>query len=66
MNSTRFIIAACALAALTAARAEVLIERTMLPEAHASSFAFGLPGGVNFSVFSRHATSSFNALACAR
>ncbi len=48
MNSTRFIIAACALAALTAARAEVLIERTMLPEAHASSFAFGLPGGVNF------------------
>lgn len=30
------------------ARAEVLIERTHLPDAHASSFAFGLPGGVNF------------------
>lgn len=27
---------------------EVLIERTVLPDAHASSFAFGLPGGVNF------------------
>lgn len=26
---------------------EVQIERTMLPEAHAGSFAFGLPGGVN-------------------
>ena len=30
------------------ARAEVLIERTFLPDAHASSFAFSLPGGVNF------------------
>jgi len=29
-------------------RAEVQIERTFLPDAHASSFAFGLPGGVNF------------------
>ncbi|MBC7366367.1 MAG: hypothetical protein H7343_06065 [Undibacterium sp.] len=27
---------------------EVLIERTVLPDAHASSFAFGLPGGINF------------------
>jgi hypothetical protein len=27
---------------------EVLIERTMLPDAHASSFAFGLPGGFSF------------------
>jgi hypothetical protein len=27
---------------------EVQIERTFLPDAHASSFAFGLPGGVNF------------------
>lgn len=30
-----------------AARAEVQIERTFLPDAHASSFAFGLPDGVN-------------------
>ena len=29
-------------------RAEVQIERTFLPDAHASSFAFGLPGGINF------------------
>jgi hypothetical protein len=34
-------------ACATLARAEVQIERTHLPEAHASSFAFGLPGGVN-------------------
>lgn len=27
---------------------EVLIERVMLPDARAGSFAFGLPGGVNF------------------
>jgi len=27
---------------------EVLVERTTLPDARASSFAFGLPGGVNF------------------
>ncbi len=27
---------------------EVLVERTILPEAHASSFAFGLPGGISF------------------
>lgn len=27
---------------------EVLIERTMLPDSHASSFAFGLPGGISF------------------
>jgi hypothetical protein len=27
---------------------EVLIERTILPDAHASSFAFGLPGGISF------------------
>lgn len=27
---------------------EVQVERTYLPEAHASSFAFGLPGGVSF------------------
>ncbi len=30
------------------APAEVLIERVMLPDARAGSFAFGLPGGVNF------------------
>jgi hypothetical protein len=30
------------------AGAEVHIERCMLPDAHAGSFAFGLPGGVNF------------------
>ena len=35
------------LAGATAVRAEVQIERTFLPEAHASSFALGLPGGVN-------------------
>ena len=40
--------AALASAPATALRAEVQIERTHLPEAHASSFAFGLPGGVNF------------------
>ena len=33
---------------LSVIRAEVLIERTFLPDAHASSFAFGLPGGVSF------------------
>lgn len=27
---------------------EVLVERVMLPDARAGSFAFGLPGGVNF------------------
>jgi len=27
---------------------DVQVERTFLPDAHASSFAFGLPGGVNF------------------
>ena len=27
---------------------EVLVERTFLPDAHASSLAFGLPGGINF------------------
>ena len=37
-----------ALVTAFAARAEVQIERTFLPDAHASSFAFGLPGGVNF------------------
>ena len=37
-----------AFAASPLARADVLIERTMLPDAHASSFAFGLPGGVSF------------------
>ena len=42
------LLACAAFACATALRAEVLIERTMLPEAHASSFAFGLPGGVNF------------------
>lgn len=41
------LLAGCALLAAPAARAEVEIERTFLPEAHASSFAFGLPGGVN-------------------
>ncbi|MEY2878373.1 MAG: hypothetical protein RLZZ15_753 [Verrucomicrobiota bacterium] len=43
-----FLPLAALLLAAPAARAEVLIERTMLPDAHASSFAFGLPGGVNF------------------
>lgn len=41
-------LAAIVLACAPLARAEVQIERTMLPEAHASSFAFGLPGGVSF------------------
>jgi len=47
-------LAALSLAPTTAIRAqpalapgEVQIERTMLPDAHAGSFAFGLPGGVN-------------------
>ena len=35
------------LALAPALRAEVQLERTFLPDAHASSFAFGLPGGVN-------------------
>lgn len=35
------------IAPAAALRAEVQIERTFLPDAHASSFAFGLPGGVN-------------------
>jgi len=35
------------LALIPALRAEVQLERTFLPDAHASSFAFGLPGGVN-------------------
>ena len=48
MKLPRLILACCALAGPIALRAEILIERTMLPEAHASSFAFGLPGGVNF------------------
>jgi hypothetical protein len=47
-----FLLLAFALRPLTAQPAltpdEVLIERTMLPDAHASSFAFGLPGGVSF------------------
>lgn len=30
-----------------ATHAEVQLERTFLPDAHASSFAFGFPGGVN-------------------
>ncbi len=32
----------------TLAPGEVLVERTTLPDARASSFAFGLPGGINF------------------
>jgi hypothetical protein len=48
MITPRLILAGCALAGALALRAEVQIERTMLPDAHASSFAFGLPGGVNF------------------
>jgi hypothetical protein len=35
-------------AACTALRAEVQVERTYLPDAAPSSFAIGLPGGVNF------------------
>jgi len=48
-----FVALLLALAPLTApaqpalAPGEVLVERTMLPDARASSFAFGLPGGVN-------------------
>ncbi len=41
-------LALLSVACAAAPRSEVLIERTHLPEAHASSFAFGLPGGVNF------------------
>jgi hypothetical protein len=37
-----------AVALVATAWAEVRIERTFLPDAHASSFAFGLPGGINF------------------
>ncbi len=48
MNPPRLLLACAVLACAPAPRAEVLIERTMLPDAHASSFAFGLPGGVNF------------------
>ena len=47
-----WLVAFLAPLALTAQSAlapgEVLIERAMLPDARAGSFAFGLPGGVNF------------------
>lgn len=48
--SLRLIVTLAALfAAAAAARAEVLIERTWLPhDASPSSFALGLPGGINF------------------
>jgi hypothetical protein len=48
MQTPRLLLACGALACATPAPAEVQIERTMLPDARASSFAFGLPGGVNF------------------
>lgn len=48
MTPPRLLLACAALACAATLRAEVQIERTMLPHAHASSFAFGLPGGVNF------------------
>ncbi len=42
-------LAPLALAAQPAlAPGEVLVERVMLPDARAGSFAFGLPGGINF------------------
>jgi len=47
MRSSRLLLPILALLAPLAGRAEVQIERTFLPDAHASSFAFGLPGGVN-------------------
>jgi len=47
MRYFRFFLPVLALLAPLAGRAEVQIERTFLPDAHASSFAFGLPGGVN-------------------
>ena len=48
LQGTAFRLILLSLVFCSAARAEVEIERTFLPEAHASSFAFGLPGGVNF------------------
>jgi hypothetical protein len=48
MSPRKILRLAALVSLLAAARAEVLIERTFLPDAHASSFAFGLPGGVNF------------------
>ena len=48
MRNFRAFLLVLVLAGLPTARAEVQIERTFLPNAHASSFAFGLPGGVNF------------------
>lgn len=46
---TLFFTAAASLSAQpTLAPGEVLVERTTLPDARASSFAFGLPGGINF------------------
>lgn len=41
-------LAIVATLAATSLRAEVLIERGFLPDAAPSSFAIGLPGGVNF------------------
>jgi hypothetical protein len=48
MNLRKILSLATLVATLASVRAEVQIERTFLPDAHASSFAFGLPGGVNF------------------
>ncbi len=48
MRNSRALLSVVVLWCTLAARAEVQIERTFLPDAHASSFAFGLPGGVNF------------------
>ena len=48
MRNFRAILLGLTLATTLVGRAEVQVERTFLPDAHASSFAFGLPGGVNF------------------
>lgn len=47
-KNLRLVGLAVVLILAASARGEVQLERTHLPHAHASSFAFGLPGGVNF------------------
>src|SRR4051794_17515371 len=46
--SPLFLLPLVALAQPALAPGEVLIERTVLPDARAGSFAFGLPGGISF------------------
>ncbi|MDP3070384.1 MAG: hypothetical protein Q8N18_08855 [Opitutaceae bacterium] len=48
MKLPRLLLAGCALAGAAALRAEVQIERLLLPDAAPSSFAIGLPGGIGF------------------